>query len=186
MAVFHLDETLQLPDAPLFLDTCAWLPCLCPAEQHAQPERARVYPLLLEKQHEGKCQMCTCLTQISEYWNRRLRIEHSSWQKSDKSKRGQIGYKVFRDEHRDVFFEAVKAAHAEVNDILSASSILNPLERLDANEVIEFAFAHTIDFNDALYYLICKKFKLTLVTEDNDFIPFVNNIDIVTMSTAYP
>jgi len=184
MAVFHLDETLHLPDAPLFLDTSAWLPCLYAGEQLDKPVRAEIYTLLLKQQHEGKCQIRTCMEQLSEYWNVRLRKEHRAWQKTNKSYGGK-NFKDFRNAHENDYVEAVQATKAEIHEILNSSLMLTPNEQVSPQEIINLCAAHDIDFNDALFFLICKKFHLTLVTEDNDFLPFVNEIDIATTSDKY-
>ena len=186
MSVFRLDKGLALPDEPLFLDTSAWMPCLYAAEQLAYPARAAVYPPLLEKQQKGACRICTCVTQISEYWNRRLHKEHAVWQKTNKSLFGSVGFKAFRNNYPDDYRHALDVTNSEVYELLAVTTLLNPLERIHADEVVHCADEYSVDFNDALYFLICKRFQLTLVTEDNDFLPFVEKINIATTSDKYP
>ncbi len=184
MAVIHLDDTLSLPDAPLFLDTSAWLPCLYAGEQFVKPVRAEIYTQLLKQQQEGKCQIRTCMTQLSEYWNVRLHKEHRAWQNADKNN-GGVSFKNFRNDHMHDYDEAVQATKAEIHEILNSSLILNLHELISPQEVVDLCAVHDIEFNDALFFLICKKFHLTLVTEDNDFLPFVDEINIATTSDKY-
>ena len=188
MAVHRLEEAFNtLPhDAALFLDTSAWMPCLYYGEQVEKRARASFYIKLFQGRCTGNFKFYSTLEQISEYWNARLHKEHRAWQNGNKSAFGGIGFKDFRNGYPADYNEALAATRAEVKTILSVSSLLNPLERFSVGEIAQAAAEHAVDFNDALYYLICKNYGFALVTEDKDFLPFVNEIDIFTTSKDYP
>lgn len=130
--------------------------------------------------HGAKSKVYISGIQISEFINRCIRFQ----------------FKIYSDEHPEV--EDFKKDYRETADYrenmdailqIAREDILSKFERINDNfDSMDldnlFMNSFSYDFNDAFIAELNRKYKTILVTDDKDYINFLNKLDIVTNNKA--
>ena len=164
--IFSIDDYPFARDDRLFLDTSVWL---CPHEENAPPsERAIIYMQAIPKMLAAGCQLYTNLLVLSEYTNRRARME---WKKHREGTRKFRDFKKFRESEE--FRSVAKGITSDTEEMISHCRLVDlddgNLDIATVRACLTDYQAGKLDFNDAVIVQICRAYGLKLVTDDADF-----------------
>ena len=156
-------------DDRLFLDANVWLSVYGPM---AYPRsRTTIYASAMREIRKAGCPIFIDVLVVSEFIN-----SYARWEHRQSALRG-TKFKDFR--HSSAFITVAE----DIAD--NAKRIIKQCQRCGANfTTIDVGALLTefekgdLDFNDQIFYEICKEKKLTLVTDDGDFKAY--NVTILT------
>lgn len=180
-----LDKIKAKDNVNYFLDANIWLKVLNPKRNPSTKDKAYVN-FVDSIRNNTKSKIVVPSLVLSEVINRIIREVH--FQKHiDKIKKTKPKFKPSPDYYKKHFrsSEEYRAAYISLcNDIKNHHKSITLI-----NDGLgsDFKFKHILknpptglDFNDFLYYNICKKNNYTLVTDDKDF--WVEDVKILTQS----
>ena len=149
-------------DDRLFVDANVWL--FAYGSDSSQSEQAVVYEQVVSKMLAADCQLYTNLLILSEYTNRRARME---WKKHRGRSRKLRDFKNFRES--EVFRSIAEDIASDAQKILSRCQLVDGVDIAAVRACLADYQTGAVDFNDAIIVQICRAYKLKLVTDDADF-----------------
>ena len=149
----------------LLLDANVWLFLYCP---HGDPNAygPRVYSAAFKNIISAKSRVYVNSTVLGEFVNRYCRLVHELMLAKDAAPRD---FKRFR---KTVHFQKVARAVADAAQrvLKDATPIDDDFASLDVGKILADFETSRNDFNDLLIAEVCGRRKLTLVTDDEDFL----------------
>lgn len=142
-----------------------------------EPHNSNSIETLYTKLYNAKSILLLSSIQLSEFINRCIRIQFNIYKRTvatpnldfKKDYRNTTDYK----EKMNGILEIVKS------DILPSFKCIDDLfSQMSPDKILLSSFSY--DFNDALIVQIAKKHKAFIVTNDKDFISYINDIKIIT------
>lgn len=144
----------------LLLDTNVWL--LLYGPQNPTDPRVKTYSSAFSKILEAKSNIYIDVLIVSEFINTYSRQKYNLL--------ANLG-ETFKNFRKSKEFKPVACEIADMvkRIIKHCSQVNNDFEKLSVKELIDEYAAGASDFNDQILTELCKKEKLTLVTDDSDF-----------------
>ena len=160
---FDITKYSFRPDDRLFLDANVWLAIEGPLGL-CDERQTRTYSVAYKAMLEARCKLYLDILVLSEFVNRYARfLCHVIFPDYEPTK--------FKQYRRSPAFGAAATEIADaVRRMLSVTEQLSTgFEMCDAEEILLRYEMDSHDFNDLLIAELCRRYRLTLVTDDSDF-----------------
>jgi predicted nucleic acid-binding protein len=173
---YSIDSYQPSPQDKLFFDANVWI-YICGPIGNYNRNIVQKYDLFLKRALQVNAQVCVSSLVLSEFFNRSVRIEFESVQKTDPQK-----YQNFKKDFRNTpsYNQTAKVLHDIIKkQILKIGKVIDDgFSEININRLLDDPTNY--DFNDRYYQELAEIKNLKIVTNDTDFAVCGLRIPIIT------